>query len=60
MEFLYFTAAGITLYLVSDWILRRIEARRGRLLEHRSVVFFFIFLVLAVSLFQLIQYLAGR
>lgn len=57
MEMLYYTIAAIFLYVVSDWILNRIEARRGERFDNRSVIFFAIILVLSVSLFNLIQYL---
>ena len=55
MEIVYFTLAGILLYLVSDWILSRIEQARGAPLPHRSLVFFAIILVLTLGLFQGIQ-----
>lgn len=54
-EVLLFTAVGIALYLASDWIVRNIEQRRGSPLEQRQVVFFFIFLVLALVSFQVLQ-----
>jgi len=57
MDMLYYTVAAISLYLVSDWILNRIEIRRGERLENRTLVFFAIILFLSVSLFNLIQYL---
>lgn len=57
MEILYFTAVGIGLYFLSDWLLDRIETTRGQRFEHRSVVFFFIFLPLALATFQLMQHL---
>lgn len=57
MEFVYYTTAGLVLYLLSDWILTRIETFRGDRLKHRSIVFFAIILVLAVSSFELIQML---
>lgn len=56
MEMLYFTIAAICLYLVSDWILNRIEAMRGARFDNRSLIFFAIILVLSVSLFKLIQH----
>lgn len=56
MEFVYFTAAGILLYVVSDWILNKIEQVRGERLPQRSVVFFLIILILSVIVFQAIQY----
>lgn len=60
MEILYFTAIGIGLYFLSDWLLERLEQARGARFEHRSVVFFFIFLPLALLTFQLMQYLLKK
>jgi MFS family permease len=60
MEIVYFTLAGIALYLFADWLLDRIEQARGRRFEQRALVFFAILLALAVGTFQLIQYLAGE
>ena len=57
MEFVYYTIAGIVLYLGSDWILNRIEISRGKRFEHRSIVFFGIILVLAVVTFRIIEHL---
>ena len=55
MEMIYFTVAAVLLYLLSDWILNQIEIRRGERLEHRSLIFFAIILVLSLVLFNLIQ-----
>jgi len=57
MEMVYFTVAAVLLYLVSDWILNRIEIRRGKRFEHRSLIFFVIILVLSLVLFNLLQQL---
>lgn len=57
MEFIYFTLAGIVLYLAADWVLLRIEMMRGSLLPHRSFFFFGIILTLTLLLFQAIQLL---
>ena len=57
MEFVYYTIAGIVLYLGSDWILNRIEISRGKRFEHRLLVFFVIILVLAVVSFRIIEHL---
>jgi len=57
VEIVWFTLAGIGLYFFADWLLDRIETARGKRLEYRSVIFFFIILVLAVASFQLIGYL---
>ena len=56
MEIIYYTLAGLGLYVVSDWILNRIEIMRGERFEHRSLIFFGIILVLALVTFRLIRY----
>jgi zinc transporter ZupT len=60
MEFVYYTIAGIVLYLGSDWILNRIELSRGKRFEHRTAVFFVIILVLAVVSFRIIEHLTSQ
>jgi len=57
MEFVYYTIAGIVLYLGSDWILNRIEISRGKRFEHRTGIFFVIILVLAFVSFRIIEHL---
>ncbi|MGD2138674.1 MAG: hypothetical protein PVF08_10490 [Gammaproteobacteria bacterium] len=57
MEMIYYTVAAVLLYLVSDWVLNRIEVSRGERFEQRTLIFFAIILVLAVTLFNLIQHL---
>ena len=57
MEIVYFTLMGIGLYFVSDWILDRLETRRGSRFEYRSIVFFIVILVLAFVSFRLISHL---
>ena len=52
-----FTLNAVVVYLVSDWILRMIEQRRGEVLKQRQVVFFVIFLALIMISFQLLQLL---
>ena len=60
MAYLYYTVAAILLYLLSDWILNKIEQRVGKRLEYRSLVFFVIIMVLAVSLFEMIDRIVGE
>ena len=55
MEFAYYTLAGIILYFISDWIVLRIEAVHGERLEQRSLIFFVIILVLALTSFKAIE-----
>ncbi len=57
MEIVYFTLAGIILYLASDRLLDAIERAMGRRLQYRSLVFFAILTVLALGSFWLIRYL---
>ncbi len=51
-EILLFTLNAIVIYLLADWILRQIEARRGEVLKQRQAVFFVIILALALVSFQ--------
>lgn len=60
MEILLFTVTGIVLYVSADALLKRIEAGREEPLENRSIIFFAIFLPLALISFQLIQYLMAN
>ena len=57
VEIVYFTLVGIGLYFASDWILERLETRRGSRFENRSIIFFVIITVLALVSFQLISHL---
>ncbi len=55
MEIILFTAVAVVLYLVADWIVQRIEIAAGRRLEHRTLLFFGLIAVLAVTSFSLIR-----
>ena len=39
-ELILFTLNAIVVYLVSDWLVREIEKRRGGVMKQRQVVFF--------------------
>lgn len=54
MEIISFTLIAVLLYIVSDWLVNRIESRRQERLEHRTLVFFAIILILAMATFSLI------
>ncbi len=58
-ELVLFTLNGIVVYLVSDWLLRLVEKRRGSAFKQRQVVFFVIFLVLALVSFRVMKMLLG-
>jgi hypothetical protein len=60
LAFLYYTLAGIVLYLGSDWLLNCIEKSRGKRFEYRSAIFFVIIFVLAVGSFQIIEKLTTQ
>ncbi len=60
MAYLYYTVAAVLLYLLSDWILNKIEQRVGKRLEYRSVLFFVIIMVLAVGSFEMIDRIVGE
>lgn len=55
MEILVFTLNAIVVYLLSDWIIRQIEQRRGKVLKNRQVIFFVVFLSLALITFNVLQ-----
>lgn len=55
MEIIIFTLNAIVIYLVADWIVRLIETKRGQALQRRQLVFFGVFLTLALVTFQALQ-----
>ena len=55
MEFIVYTIAGLLLYGISDYILNTIEIRLQKRLPNRSLIFFVIISVLAVSSFSVIN-----
>jgi len=56
-EVLIFTLNGIFIYLVSDWIVRKIEASQGGVMKYRQIIFFAVFLSLALATFQMLRLL---
>ena len=60
MEAIYFTVVAVVLYLLADWILVRIEAAAGKVLEHSSLIFFAILMTLALTSFWLIRLYTGN
>jgi len=60
MQYLYYTVTAVLLYLLSDWILNKIEQSIGKRLQYRSVVFFVIIVVLATSSFKIIDSIVGE
>ncbi|HEY5645602.1 MAG TPA: hypothetical protein VIS76_06670 [Pseudomonadales bacterium] len=59
MAMLYYTLTGIILYVAADWLLRRLEARAGRIFEHRTLVFFGLLLSMALVAFAAIRAVVG-
>ena len=55
MQIIVFTLNAIVIYFLADWIVRMIETRRGEALKQRQVIFFAVFLVLALASFRLLQ-----
>lgn len=60
MAYLYFTIAAILLYMISDWLVNKIEAYYGKRLKYRSVLFFVIIMVLAVGSFSIVDRIVGE
>jgi predicted PurR-regulated permease PerM len=59
MEILYFTLTAIFLYVAADWILNRFERAAGKRFAYRSLIFFAILLVMALTSFTLISNMSG-
>lgn len=55
MEILVFAINAVVIYLLADWLLKQLEKRRGEVFAQRQVIFFFIFLLLALISFNVIQ-----
>ncbi|MBF8292562.1 MAG: hypothetical protein HW392_1389 [Steroidobacteraceae bacterium] len=55
MEAVYYTITGVVLYLLADRMLRVIEARAGRIFEHRTLIFFVLLLSMALVTFAVIR-----
>ena len=60
MAYLYYTVTAVLLYLLSDWILNRIEQSVGKRLQYRSAVFLVIIMVLALVSFEMIDRIIGE
>lgn len=60
MEIVYFTVVAALLYLLSNWIVDRIEIAAGKRFEYRSLLFFGILLTLALASFYLIRLYTGN
>ena len=55
MDLVVFAINAVVIYLLADWIVRLLEKRQGKLMAQRQVVFFVVFLLLALISFSLIQ-----
>jgi hypothetical protein len=55
MAAVYYTITGVVLYLLADRILRVVEARAGRIFEHRTLIFFVLLLSMALVTFAVIR-----
>lgn len=60
MDILLFTLNAIVIYLLTDWIVRALESHRGVALKYRQLVFFIVFLALAMLTFSVLRrFMAG-
>ena len=55
MQIFIFTLNAVLVYIFSDWLLRTIERRLGRVLKQRQAIFFIIFLVLIMVSFEILN-----
>ncbi|MDH3611860.1 MAG: hypothetical protein OEU90_02330 [Gammaproteobacteria bacterium] len=60
MQIIYFTLVAALLYLISNWIVERIEVAAGRRFANRSLLFFGILMTLALVSFNLIRIYTGN
>ena len=60
MAYLYYTITAVLLYILSDWILNRIESYYGKRFQYRSAIFFVIIMTLAVGSFEMIDRIIGE
>ena len=60
VQIIYFTLVAGLLYLISHWIVDRIERGAGRRFQYRSLLFFGILLTLASLSFSLIRFYTGN
>jgi len=54
IEILLFTLNAIVIYLLADWIIRALEKRKGQALKNRQIIFFAVFLALALISFNIL------
>lgn len=57
IEIVVFTLNAVVIYLFADWIIRALERKKGAILKNRQVVFFVVFLALALISFSLLPVL---
>lgn len=55
MEVVIFTLNAIVVYFVADWIIRAMESKKGGAIKYRQVIFFVIFLSLALLSFNVLK-----
>ena len=55
MEIVVFTLNAIVVYLLADWIIRAMERKKGEAIKNRQVIFFVIFLSLALISFNVLK-----
>lgn len=56
MEIILFTLVAIFLYIFADWLLRKLEQRRGAHFKNRSLIYFVIILILTLGTFEVLQH----
>ena len=58
-ELILFSLNAVVVYLLSDWLVRLIERRQGKVLKQRQVVFFVIFLILVMTTSHILRTVLG-
>lgn len=55
MQIIIFALNAIVVYLLSNWILKGIEKKRGKSLKNRHLAFFIVFFALIVVSFETLK-----
>jgi hypothetical protein len=56
LDSIIFLLVAVALYFASDFLLQALEMRLGRRLEHRSLIFFALLLILSLVSFAVIRH----
>ena len=59
MDIALFAVTGALVYLLSDWIVSKIDESRSKRLQNRQIIFFIVFFGLILLSFEMLKYYLG-